>query len=73
MKKRKKELKQESNVPLLETINLEEIRRMRSLGSDFGRVGYDPFTVKLSKISSSKHFFEPYYSSEDGIPFEKAN
>lgn len=54
-----------------ETINLEEIRRMRSLGVDFGRVGYDPFTVKLSKIASSKHFFEPY--SQEGEPFEKAN
>lgn len=57
-----------------EVINLEEIRRMRSLGGDFGRVGYDPFTVKLSKISSSKHFFEPDIPlDDDTVPFEKAN
>lgn len=56
---------------LPETINLEEIRRMRSLGGNFGRMGYDPFTVRYSKLASSKHFFETY--GEDGIPFEKAN
>ena len=66
---RPKKVLKPSQMP--ETINLEEIRRMRSLGGDFGRVGYDPFTVKVSKIASSKHFFEPY--PQEGEPFEKAN
>lgn len=41
-----------------EAINVEEIRRIRSMRGQFVRLGYDTYTVKISKRLSSKLFFE---------------
>lgn len=44
--------------PLPEEIHLEGIRRLRSIGSNYWRLGYDLYSIKLSKKMSSKQFFK---------------
>jgi len=47
-----------SRDPFPEEIHLEGIRRLRSIGSNYGRLGYDLYSIKFSKKMSSKQFFK---------------